>query len=198
LEDFKSIIVSSGKKTVTVVDNPTSYPMIGKGKQGAVFKISPDRCVKIFPDPERCQNESQALRAAQEARIVPRLFEVGSHYIVMEYIDGPSLDQLLASKDFLPEDMTKKILFLLKEMKRLKFTRLDAKLRHIFVNTQEELIVIDHANSFIKIDSVPTELFKDLNEKGLFSSFLEQVKQADPESYMEWRNLEKKKKKDKK
>jgi hypothetical protein len=66
------------------------------------------------------------------------------------------------------------------------------------VNTQEELIVIDHANSFIKIDSVPTELFKDLNEKGLFSSFLEQVKQADPESYMEWRNLEKKKKKDKK
>ncbi|WP_440970231.1 hypothetical protein ACSS6N_23190 [Peribacillus frigoritolerans] len=198
MEDFKSIIVSSGKKTVTVVDNPTSYPMIGKGKQGAVFKISPDRCVKIFPDPKRCLNESQVLRAAQEVRIVPRLFEVGSNYIVMEYIDGPSLDQFLESKGFLPEDMTKKILFLLKEMKRLKFTRLDAKLRHIFVTKQEDLIVIDHANSFIKIDSVPTELFKDLNEKGLFSSFLEQVKQADPESYMEWRNLEKKKKKDKK
>jgi hypothetical protein len=52
LEDFKTIIVSSGKKAVTIVDNPTSYPMIGKGKQGAVFKLSPDCCVKIFPDPD--------------------------------------------------------------------------------------------------------------------------------------------------
>lgn len=195
MEDFKSIKVYSGKKTVTVEDNPTSYPMIGKGKQGAVFKISPERCVKIFPDPERCLNESLVLKAAQDANIVPKLFEVGTNYIVMEYINGPSLEQYLKSKGFLPENITKKIVFILKEMKRLKFSRLDARLRHFLMNEKEEMIVIDHANSFIKKDAQPTQLFRDLNELGLLTSFLEQVKQLDPETYMEWRHVEKKKKK---
>lgn len=186
--DFKSIIVSIGNKGVTIVDNPTSYPMIGKGKHGAVFKISPDRCVKIFVKQERFINESLVFKVAQESPIVPRLFDIGTNSIVMEYIDGPSLDQFLASKGFLPEDITKKILLMLKEMKRLNFTRLDARLRHILVTKQEELKVIDHANSFIKIDPVPIQLFKGLKKLGLFSSFLEQVKHADPDSYMEWIN----------
>lgn len=195
MENYKSIIVTSGKKQVTVLENPASYTMIGKGKQGAVFQISPDRCVKVFAEEERCINESIVLKAAQEARIVPRLFEVGPKYIVMEYIVGPSLDQYLKSKGFLPENITMKILSLLNEMKRLNFTRLDARLRHIFMTEDEKLLVIDHANSFIKKDTVPTQLLKDLKELGLLASFLEQVEQADPESYREWGKLEKKKKK---
>jgi predicted Ser/Thr protein kinase len=199
MEDFKSIIVSSGKKVVKIIENQTSYPLIGKGKQGAVFKISLDRCVKIFAEKERCLNESKVLISAQEAHIVPTVYEVGTNYIVMEYIDAPTLEQYFEAKGFIPEFITMKILFLFKEMKRLNFTRLDAKLRHIFLTNQEELIVIDHANSFLKIDSVPRELFKDLNKFGLSSAFLEQVKIIDPESYLQWRDqVDFKKKKHKK
>nr|WP_263327397.1 hypothetical protein [Neobacillus sp. Marseille-Q6967] len=106
MENFESIIVSSGESGVKIVDNPTSYPLIGKGKQGAVFKISPHRCVKVFANKKRCLNESQVLSVAQESGIVPKLFEVGSNYIVMEYVDGPSLDQFLKTKGFLPEDIS--------------------------------------------------------------------------------------------
>ena len=43
MEDFKSIRVVSGEgeQHVEIIHNPTSYPLIGKGRQGAVFKISP-------------------------------------------------------------------------------------------------------------------------------------------------------------
>ncbi|MGZ4161268.1 MAG: hypothetical protein ACXVNF_10815, partial [Neobacillus sp.] len=66
MEDFESIRVVSRRKgdKVEVVHNPTSYPLIGRGNQGAVFKISSDQCVKIFPKPMHAQSESEALKAA--------------------------------------------------------------------------------------------------------------------------------------
>jgi len=198
MEDYKSIVVVSGKKQVTVKENPTSYPLIGKGKQGAVFQLSPDKCVKIFAEENRCLNETKVLEAAQHARIVPKLFEVGPKYIVMEYIEGLSLDQYLESKGFLPEHITKKMINLLKEMKRLNFSRLDARLRHFLVNKNDELLVIDHANSFIKVDPLPTQLIKDLKEIGMLSAFLEQVEQLDPEFFGELSSLKKKDKQKKK
>jgi acetyl-CoA acetyltransferase len=60
------------------------------------------------------------LKTAQEARIVPKLFEVESNYIVMEYIDGPSLDQVLESHGFLPEGITKKNIDLTKRNEAFK------------------------------------------------------------------------------
>lgn len=97
MEDFTSICVEKGEK-VEVVHNPTSYPLIGRGKQGAVFKISSDRCVKIYAKKKNVLNESKVLKAAQESPIVPKLYEVGTNYIVMEYIEGPSLTKYLKSE----------------------------------------------------------------------------------------------------
>ena len=50
MEDFKSITVTKGVKTLEI-HNPTNYPLIGMGAQGAVFKLSEDKCVKIYSDP---------------------------------------------------------------------------------------------------------------------------------------------------
>ena len=66
----------------------------------------------------------------------------------MEYLEGPTLFQYLESGGILSEKLMSQILFVLKEMKRLKFTRLDADLRHIIVTKEEELKVIDHYSSF--------------------------------------------------
>jgi hypothetical protein len=80
---------------------------------------------------------------------------------------------------------------LLDEMKRLKFTRLDARLVHFIVTKQGELKVIDHVHSFSlkKPCTRPEGIMKGLKKLGLLSSFLEQVKNIDPQSYLKWKDF---------
>jgi RIO-like serine/threonine protein kinase len=195
VNDFKSIrVIREGDNKVEVVHNPTSFPLLGRGKQGAVFKISLDKCVKIYADPEKALKESRAYKDTQGSPIIPKLYEVGNNYIVLEYIDGPDLEQFLEKKGTVTEDIAKKILSLLEEMRRLKFIRVDAKLSHIFITKEGEFQVIDHANSF-KIKERPNRpetLMKDLKKLGLLSQFLEQVKKFDHQSYLEWRGSKRK------
>lgn len=192
MEDFKSIIVAYRKgHKVKIVHNPTSYPLIGSGKQGAVFKISSDQCVKIHAKQKYALKESKVLEAAQESPIVAKLYEVGANYIVMEYIEGPTLFEYLKSNRVLSEKVTNQILFLLNEMNRLNFTRLDSRLNHIILTGQGELKVIDLVSHFTKKVDRPELLMIHLKRLGLLSSFLEQVKNIDPQSYQKWKDFEK-------
>ncbi|MBT2617100.1 MULTISPECIES: kinase [unclassified Bacillus (in: firmicutes)] len=189
MEDFKSIFVTEGIKKVDVIKNPTLFPLIGNGAQGAVFKITSIKCVKICAKPEYAAIEGNVLKMAQESPTIPRLYEVGHNYIIMEYLEGPTLFQYLESGGILSENLMGQILFVLNEMKRLKFTRMDADLRHIIVTKEEELKVIDHYSSYTRIRNKPELIFKGLKKLGLLPLFLEKLKEMDPESYMEWKDL---------
>jgi predicted Ser/Thr protein kinase len=190
VEDFKSIrVLRKGDNEVEIVHNPTSLPLIGKGKQGAVFKLSSDLCVKVYANQANVLKESEVLKIAQ-AGFVPKLYEVGENYIIMEYIEGSTIKEYLETKGNLTEDFTKKILSLLQEMKRLKFTRLDVRFDHLIVTKQGELKVIDHVNSFSleKQSTRPVRLLKCMKKIGLLSEFLKQVKKFDQQSYLEWKD----------
>lgn len=191
MEMFKSILVirDNNDTQVKVIQNPTSYPLIGKGFQGAVFKIAPKRCIKVFASKEDCLKERKALKKLQRSSIAPRVYEVGAKYIVLEYIKGISLEEYLTSKGFITRTLTKQILYILKEMERLKLTRIDAALRHIIISKQKEFKVIDHVNSFTKRWSKPRILFRELKQLGLLSSFLEQVKEVSLDTYHKWKKL---------
>jgi hypothetical protein len=71
MEDFKTISLTSTKKKVKV-NNPTHYPLIGKGKQGAVFKLSSKRCVKIYSMQEHWEREYNAYKVMQGSHIIPK------------------------------------------------------------------------------------------------------------------------------
>jgi predicted Ser/Thr protein kinase len=194
VEDFKSIrVLRKGDNEVEIVHNPTSLPLIGKGKQGAVFKLSSDQCVKVYANQANVLKESEVLKIAQ-AGFVPKLYEVGENYIIMEYIEGSTIKEYLETKGNLTEDFTKKILSLLQEMKRLKFTRLDVRFDHLIVTKQGELKVIDHVNSFSleKQSTQPVRLLKCMKKIGLLSEFLKQVKKFDQQSYLEWKDSKRK------
>ncbi|WP_246629217.1 hypothetical protein [Mesobacillus maritimus] len=185
MEDFKTITVTKGIKTLAI-DNPTSYPLIGMGSQGAVFKLSDEKCVKIYTDPIQAKMEAEALRAGQHLPFLPKLFETGHNYIVMEYFDAPTLKEYLRNCTYIPESITRKLLSMLRDMQKAKFTMIDAPLRHIFVLENEELKVVDHVNAFKRIHPVPLKLLRDLNIILLKDSFLSRVKQLEPDTYKRW------------
>jgi predicted Ser/Thr protein kinase len=185
VEDFRLIKVTKGPKTL-LIDNPTNYPLIGMGAQGAVFKLSEERCVKIYSNSVQAQMELEALKAGQHLPFFPRLYEYGENYIVMEYFNAPTLKEYLRNCTYIPESITRKLLYILGEMKNAKFTMVDAPLRHIFVLDNEELKVIDHVNAFKRIHPVPLKLLRDLNMMLLKESFLSQVRNFEPDTYAIW------------
>jgi predicted Ser/Thr protein kinase len=183
--DFKLIKVTKGPKTL-LIDNPTNYPLIGMGAQGAVFKLSEELCVKIYSNTLQAQMELEALKAGQHLAFFPRLYEYGENYIVMEYFNAPTLKEYLRNCTNIPESITIKLLYILGEMRNAKFTMVDAPLRHIFVLENEELKVIDHVNAFKRVHPVPLKLLRDLNMMLLKESFLSRVKKMEPATYDMW------------
>lgn len=185
MADFKSIRVTKGVKTLEI-DNPTNFPLIGMGAQGAVFKLSEEQCVKIYTNALQAKMELEALKAGQNLTFFPRLYEYGKNYIVMEYFNAPTLKEYLRNCTYIPESITNKLLFILSEMKKAQFTMVDAPLRHIFVLENEELKVIDHVNAFKRVHPVPLKLLRDLNIILLKESFLSQVRNLEPKTYDTW------------
>jgi tRNA A-37 threonylcarbamoyl transferase component Bud32 len=185
--DLESMLAAAEKRGETIEEFFASFPFIGKGNQGNVYKISSNQCVKVYKRPEDTLTESEALKALQGADIVPKLYEVGPNYIVMEYLKGPTVKEFLLSEGVITKDLTGKILLLLKEMQRLNIPRVDARLKNMILTTTGELKVIDHVNSFKKSYTTPVLLMNGLRKQGLLLPFLEHVKELDPEAYEQWK-----------
>jgi len=74
-------------------------------------------------------------------------------------------------------------------MRRLGFSRLDAALRHILLTETHAIKVIDHVNSYQTILHIPNQLLSELNNIGFRHTFLDQVRNDDPELYEEWARI---------
>lgn len=164
------------------------YAMIGSGKDGEIYRISNDKCLKYFFKEETQQKELAALQVGQASSIIPRLYEYGNNYIVMEFIVGQSLAHHLKHTGSIDIELTKKILFVRDEFIRLGFTRWDTEVRHILISEQGRLKVIDHKRAFTSDATIPTKLFKGMNKFGLLAAFLENVRLLRPELYLEWKD----------
>ncbi|MGB3259726.1 AarF/UbiB family protein [Paenisporosarcina sp.] len=188
MEEFHKITIQKTNKGL-IINNPTHYELIGKGVQGAVFKISEDRCIKMYAKERHCLRESQALIAGQDSSIIPTVFEVGSNYIVMEYIKGQPLKDYLVSNSSIPVPVVNQLVFVFKEMKRIGFSRIDASIRHFIVTDDGEIKVVDHVNSLKIKREWPIKCFRALTKLKLLDSFLYQLKVMEPELFEEWKKL---------
>jgi putative serine/threonine protein kinase len=178
--------VFHGTKKISKKDL-VQYEMIGDGKDGEIYKISEDKCVKYFFKEETQQKELEALKVGQVSSIMPRLYEHGDNYIVMEFVKGISLARHMKRQGYLDEELTKKILFVLDEFKRLGFTRWDTEVRHMLQNEEGEFKVIDHKRAYTSNATVPTKLLKGIKKFGLTGEFLQHVQNQRPELYHAWK-----------
>lgn len=171
---------------MTESNNNKDYTFLGEGDQGKVFQISSNCCIKVYKNSKHAERERNSYEAAQGSPIIPTLHEFGTNYIIIEYVKGPTLKKYLNERGYISEAMAKQILFMLKEMKRLGFTRIDAATRHIFVTDNMQLKIIDLTNCYRHISSTPRMLLTSLKNMGLLDSFLEHVKQLNPSLYSKW------------
>lgn len=188
MHDFRVITVTKLPDQRMVINNPTQYALLGQGAQGAVFKISRDRCVKIYAANELTDREYSSYQAAKRSPLAPKIYGKGPNFLIMEYLNGRTLDDFLRRMGTIPRRITKIILHILREMKRLHFTRIDFFLRHIFIDKDYQPKIIDLVNSYTIRDPFPSLLFGDLKALGLLKAFLQQVRELDPMIYHEWKH----------
>lgn len=186
MEDFKKIKVIRESTISLLVDNPTDLQLIGKGAHGAVYRLPKGKCVKLYADTSNAEKEAGSYRIGQSSDIIPRLYEVGENYIVMEFIEGITLWKHLSDRREITYDIAKKMILLLKEMKRLGFTRIDSSLRHIILTKDEKLKVIDLVYAYVRVDKKPIKIFTELYKIGLVKQFMEHVKAIDIVLYNDW------------
>ncbi|MFC4322797.1 hypothetical protein [Litchfieldia salsa] len=189
MEDYKLITVQrkeeNGEKKL-IIHNPTDLKLIGEGSQGAVFQLSEDCCVKIYVNPNAALKEGNALDRAKGLNIVPKLYEVGTNYVIMEYLRGPNLKSHLKKMKEITPSITKQIIMIRKELKRIGFTRIKTSIGHFILTDGNILKAIDHSDGLTMNDPHNPKMFLDLKKLGLLEQFLEQAKGIDMESYEEW------------
>jgi putative serine/threonine protein kinase len=178
--------IFNGKGKITEKDLAV-FDMIGDGKDGQIYKVAEDKVVKYFFKEETHHRELEAMQIGQTSSIMPRLYEYGDNYIVMEFVKGISLARHMKRHGTIDEDMTKKILFVLDEFKKLGFKRWDTEVRHMLMDENGDFKVIDHKRAFTSDSPIPTKLLKGMGKFGLAKEFLEHVKNVNPKLFDAWK-----------
>ena len=84
------------------------------------------------------------------------------------------------------DEVCGKLLSLIILMKKLKFSRVDAKLKNIYIDDNGKLGVLPYKNSFTRKIDYPMNLCKGLRKLGVMNEFLEYLKNNKREFYDSW------------
>lgn len=170
------------------VDNPTPLVMIGKGRQGAVFDLGDDACVKVFGNVDDCEREHYALSLGQATNLVPKVYGKGSNYIIMEFVKGITVREYLEAEP-LTKELSWKLIEMLVTFQKIGYERIDHHKRQIYLQADGSLKVIDVARTVWRDRTYPyprkllTSLGNDYKEV-----FLSHVQELAPDLYKEWQH----------
>lgn len=170
---------------VSVV-NKSSLKMIGKGRQGAVFKINNQKCMKVYGDVDDCAREYYAMSLGKETPLIPNVFCKGENYVVMEMVYGVDLREFLQSQP-LTKKLSKELIKMLITFKQIGYERIDHHKRQIFLQDNGSLKVIDVGRTVWRNRTYPypRKLLQSLGSKNK-AIFIEHVKELAPKLYNEW------------
>nr|WP_304212983.1 hypothetical protein [Fredinandcohnia onubensis] len=171
---------------VTVLNNNTSLKMIGKGVHGAVFQANEDVCIKVYGEEDVCARELYALSLGQHTNLFPKVFCSGPKYIAMEMVYGIDLREYLQSQP-LTKNLSVKLIDLLTTYKQIGLERIDHHKRHIFVQEDGNLKVLDVGTTVWRnrVYPYPRKLLNSLGDQ-YREMFLEHVKEMAPALHEEW------------
>jgi predicted Ser/Thr protein kinase len=166
----------------------TKLKMIGQGHEGKVFMIPEDKVLKVFHNPESCRKQLEVLTNAKNSRFFPTVYDFDSYSIIMSFVYGSRLSFYLRQQN-INKSLSLELVRLIDELKRLGFTRIDARLGHIFLQPDDTVKVIDPRGSYEKVCVYPKSLLKGLQKHGDLRSFFDYIKEDYPEYYKGWRKL---------
>lgn len=160
---------------------------LGKGKEGAVYLTPEGYALKVFYNKKKAEAEAFLLEAVKESRFFPKVLFIAQNMVLRDYVEGDLLYDYI-KKNGLSFNLSVEIIDLIEEFKNLKFTRIDIRGAHIFVNSSEKIQVIDPRKVFIKKTPYPKEIIKILVKLNVFDEFLKHLLNYKPKLLKYWIN----------
>lgn len=164
----------------------TKLKLIGQGHQGKVYMLPNDKVLKIFYNPESCRKQLEILLSAKNSRFFPTVFEYDSCSIIMSFVFGSRLSYYLKNHN-INKSLSIELVKLIDELKRLGFTRVDARLGHVFLQPDDTVKVIDPRASYERIQPYPKSMLEGLQKHGDLRAFFDYIKADYPEHYKSWK-----------
>lgn len=148
--------------------------LLGKGKEGAVYLTPEGFALKIFYKKKNAEKEVEILEKVQDSRFFPKVLFIANNMVLREYVEGITLKEYI-EKNGLSEKLSREIIDLIEDFKRLKFTRINIRNAHIFVDKNENIKVIDPRKTYEKITPYPKDIIKILSDLNIFEDFLKHL-----------------------
>jgi predicted Ser/Thr protein kinase len=186
--EAKKIRVQKFEDEDVAVENSSSLEMIGKGRQGAVFKINEQACMKVYGEEEDCDREYYALSLGKKTDLLPKVYCKGKNFVVMEMVYGVDLREYLQSNP-LTKELSHQLIQMLITFQKIGYERIDHHKRQIYLQEDGSLKVIDVGRTVWRNRTYPypRKLLQSLGEE-YKAVFLEHVKELAPELYNEWQH----------
>lgn len=161
--------------------------LIGQGHQGRVYLLPGNKVIKLYYKSGSCKEQLKILQKGCRSRFFPTVFDYDRYSIIMSFINGITLKDYLV-KGRLDSALSMELVKLIEEFKKLRFTRLDIRLAHIFVLPDKSIKIIDPRGSFRIKQSYPLLMMQGLKEQGFLDEFLYYISTDYPDYYSFWRS----------
>ncbi|MGE5633532.1 MAG: hypothetical protein ACM3TR_20925 [Caulobacteraceae bacterium] len=158
---------------------------LGKGHNGVVYRLPEGKVIKICFDAKSCIKEYRILKKIDNNRHFPRVHGMQGNYMIRDYVAGVSLKHYI-KKNGMDRELAHKLIELLDEFRKLRFTKLDVRCRDIYVRPDGNLSVIDPKKCFSKKRDFPRHLAKGLYKLGVLDTFMSVVEEEKPRLYRHW------------
>ena len=162
--------------------------LLGEGHNGIVYEVPGNRAIKIFTDKNVCKSEAEILYRVKKSKYFPKIYKSGDYYILRDMVNGERLDDYI-QENGLSQQLIYNLYRLINEFKSLKFTKLDARCRDIYVDKNQRLKVIDPKQCYKRKVDYPRHLMKGLDGIDVLEEFLRGIYIIDKRRGAEWEEI---------
>ncbi|MCX7883557.1 MAG: protein kinase [Caloramator sp.] len=158
---------------------------LGKGHNGIVYLLPEGKVIKICYETYSCEREYKILEKINNNKYFPRVYGMCGNYMIRDYVEGIPLNKYI-KKNGLSKKLSKNLIDLLIEFKKLNFSKQDIRCKDIIVKSDGSIMVIDPKKCYTKNRDFPRHLVKGLYNLGVLNIFISVLKEYKPMLYDIW------------
>lgn len=153
---------------------------LGEGHSGKVYLMPDGKVIKIFNSSKSCKREFDILKSVEGSPHFPKAYKVDNYYMIREYVGGMNVKDYLI-KYGLSKSFVIRVAELIDDMKKLKFTKLEIRFPHLFVQEDGTLMLIDPRKSYLQNVPYPKSFLRKLRKMGLLEKFMKILNEERPD-----------------
>ncbi|SKA92635.1 Predicted Ser/Thr protein kinase [Caloramator quimbayensis] len=174
------------KKYIEKFDiNLLDCKFLGKGHNGMVYLLPEGKVIKICFETYSCEREYKILERINNNKYFPRVYGMCGNYMIRDYVEGIPLNKYI-KRNGLSRKLSKNLINLLIEFKKLNFSKQDIRCKDIIVKSDESVMVIDPKKCYTKNRDFPRHLVKGLYNLGVLNIFISELYEYKPDLYKSW------------